>query len=316
MIHEFAVDPKALAGWQNFRYLVEKFGVSQGRLISRFPKDWRQRVLKACEDCRDVEKKRITVALERIDSKLYNAGRDFDKNVEWIPNARSSHAVDPFRAIITTAEHAGSTGHLDVDLLSDEDETWAVPRGAMVPRTATDMAAAAEKLLRCSAEIVFVDPHFGGETRFGRTLTAMIQRACHGGRIPRRFEYHLTAKSVPGHEFSRQLEKQQPYLRIPPGVKLVFVRWNQLDEGDTLHARYVLTEKGGLRFEHGLDEGNPGETTDVECLASPNHAERRAQYHPGAEAFQLVDAWMVTADAVTRVVWNGSEFVPKSTSLP
>jgi hypothetical protein len=311
MIHEFAVDPEAIASWQNFRYVVENFGVSQGRLISRFPKEWRKLVLKACENCRDVEKKRITVALERIDAKLFNAGRNYDKNVDWIPNAVASHREKPFRAIITTAEQAASTEHLDVDSLSDEVEPWSVPRGAAVPRTAADMATAAEKLLRCSAEIVFVDPHFGGESRFGKPLAAMIRCACEG-RVPRRFEYHLTAKSIPGQEFSRQLERQQSHLRIPPGVKLVFVRWNQLDEGDTLHPRYILTEKGGLRFEHGLDEGNPGETTDVECLASANHAERRAQYHPGAGAFQLVDAWMVTSEAVIKVTWDGNEFVRES----
>lgn len=315
MIHEFAVDPDALAGWQNFRYVVENFGISQGRLISRFPKDWRKMVLKACEDCRDVEKKKITVALERIDAKLFNGGRSYDKNVGWIPNALFSHASDPFRAIITTAERAGSTGHLDVESLSDDEETWAVPRGGAVPRTAADMTAAAEKLLRCSAEIVFVDPHFGSEARFGKPLAAMIRRTCDGERVPKRFEYHLNAKSIPGQEFSQQLERQRSHLRIPPRVKLVFVRWNQLDEGDTLHARYILTEKGGLRFEHGLDEGNPGETTDIECLATKSHADRWDQYHPGGSAFQFVDAWMVTAEAVTKVVWNGSEFVPDSPKI-
>jgi hypothetical protein len=305
MIHEFAVDPEALAGWQNFRYLVENFGVSQGRLISRFPSKWKRLVYEACEECPPVEKARIVEKLNGIEDKLFSSGRIYDGNLKWIPNASASHGEKPFRAIITTAEHARSTGHLDVD-----NKTWAVPRGAVVPRTATDMAAAADKLLRCSAEIVFVDPHFGGETRFGRPLTAMIQCAC-DGRVPRRFEYHLTAKSVPGHEFSRQLEKQQPYLRIPPGVKLVFVRWNQLDEGDTLHPRYILTEKGGLRFEHGLDEGNPGETTDVDCLASANHADRWAQYSPAAVAFQLADAWIVTSASVVKAKWDGSAFVPE-----
>lgn len=312
MIHEFAVDPEAIANWQNFRYVVENFGISQGRLISRFPSKWKRLVYEACEESPPLEKARIVEKLNGIEDKLFSSGRSYDGNQKWVPNAVTSHLEHPFRAIITTAEQAGLTGHLDVDSLNDENETWSVPRGGAVPRTAADMADAAEKLLRCSGEIVFVDPHFGSEARFGKPLAAMIRRACDGERVPKRFEYHLNAKSIPGQEFSQQLERQRWHLRIPPRVKLVFVRWNQFDEGDTLHARYILTEKGGLRFEHGLDEGNPGETTDIECLATKSHADRWDQYHPGGSAFQFVDAWMVTAEAVTKVVWNGSEFVPPS----
>ncbi len=315
MIHEFAVDPEALVGWQNFRYLAEKFGVSQGRLISRFPNKWKRMVYEACAGCPPVEKKRIEEKLNAIDAKLFAAGRTYDVNGGWVPNAAVSHREKPFRAIISTSEHAGSIGCLDVDSLSDDDERWAVPRGGSIPRTAADMAAIAEKLLRCSAEIVLVDPHFCGVTRFGRPLTAMIENAC-DGRIPRRLEYHLSAKTIPGHEFSRQLEGQRNFLRIPEGVKLVFVRWNQLEAGDALHARYILTEKGGLRFDHGLDEGNPGETTDVEFLDPAIHAHRWTQFRGGASYFEFIDAWIVTSAAVKKSVWDGKQFVPESTSLP
>jgi hypothetical protein len=93
MIHEFAVDPEALVGWQNFRYLVQKFGISHGRLISRFPRQWKRMEYEACDDCPDLEKKRITVALERIDDKLFAAGRAYDRTRDWVPNAVASHVL-------------------------------------------------------------------------------------------------------------------------------------------------------------------------------------------------------------------------------
>ena len=41
MLFEYAVEPQAIgSSWQNFLYLIEKFGFDRGRLISRFPKDW------------------------------------------------------------------------------------------------------------------------------------------------------------------------------------------------------------------------------------------------------------------------------------
>ena len=308
MIHEFAVDPDALAGWQNFRYLVEKFGVANGRLISRFPSKWEKMVLRACKDCSEMEKKRIVESLKQIGPKLYSAGRNYDKGHEWLPNAVASHRELPFRAIITTHANAGDGGLLDGDALSEDDETWAVPRGGAVPRTAEDLAAAADKLLRCSGEIVLVDPYFGGEARFGRPLTAMIRCAC-DGRVPRRFEYHLSARSISADIFETALERQRPYLRIPENVSLFFVRWDQVDDSDTLHPRYILTEKGGLRFDHGLDDGNPGETTDVECLDQTLHAHRWAQFRVDSGQFDLVDAWIVTADKVSKANWDGEQFV-------
>ena len=44
MLKEFALEPEALASWESFRYLIEKFGVSKGRVISRFPKQWKRLV--------------------------------------------------------------------------------------------------------------------------------------------------------------------------------------------------------------------------------------------------------------------------------
>ncbi|MDF1853794.1 MAG: hypothetical protein P1U85_23400 [Verrucomicrobiales bacterium] len=310
MIHEFAVDPEALSGWQNFRYLVEKFGIADGRLISRFPSKWEKMVYQACDSCTEMEKKRIVESLKRIGPKLFSAGRNYDKNSEWLPNAISSNSEHPFRAIITTAENAGDDRLLDVDSLSEDDERWAVPRGGAVPRTADDMADAADKLLRISGEIVFVDPHFGAAARFGKPLTAMIRCAC-DGRVPRRFEYHLAVNSFSGSDFEGILKKHHRFLQIPVKVNLVFVRWDQIESSDTLHPRYILTEKGWLRFDHGLDEGNPGETTDVECLDVSLHAHRWNQFKPDAGEFDLVDAWIVTSEGVKEASWDGEAFVSK-----
>ena len=37
MIYEFALEPKLLNNWKDYRYFVEKFGVQHGRLISSYP---------------------------------------------------------------------------------------------------------------------------------------------------------------------------------------------------------------------------------------------------------------------------------------
>lgn len=310
MIQEFAIDPEALADWQNFRYLVEKFGVSQGRLISRFPREWTAMVHRACHRCSAMEKKRIVEGLSRIDGKLLVGGRRYDRSREWIPNALSSHAEKPFCAIVTIAATAGDPRVYDVGGLGIDHQIWSMGRAARVNRTPADMSAAAKTLLECSREIVFVDPHFSGQARFRRPLAAMIPFACSGSPIAR-FEYHCEAKSISAEFFGGELEKLRRVCRIPLRVKIAFVRWRGLSEGDSLHARYVLTERGALRFDHGLDEGKEGETTDVECVDEGIYRKRWEQYQPGSEHFEFVDAWIVTSARVAEADWNGTELVAK-----
>lgn len=307
MIHEFAVDPDALAGWHNFRYLVEHFGVENGRLISRFPKNWKRMVYEACNSCLPVEKKRIEEGLRGIEAKLLASGRSYDQSSPWPPNAIRSHAERPFRAIITTPERAGSNPLLDVSVLCESTEAWAVPRGVAINRNAKDLGRAAQALLNCSREIRLVDPHFSDAARFGRPLTEFIRHAC-AGRPLRLLEYHLKEDGCTAEAFKSQLLRQQPYMNLSNEVEIHFIRWNQLDDGDALHPRYILTDLGGLRFEHGLDEGDEGETTDVECLATAIYRERWQQYHPDSGCFDLVDAWVVTRTQVVEVEWRNGKF--------
>ena len=92
MVYEFAVEPTLLNRWDQFRYLVEKFDVSQGRLISRFPEKWKRMVYESLAECKDVEKARIEEGLRRIDHRLLTTTRAYnDGGPSWLENAEASH---------------------------------------------------------------------------------------------------------------------------------------------------------------------------------------------------------------------------------
>ncbi len=47
MVYEYALEPELVATWgnrQDFRYFVEKFGLGQPRIVSRYPKPWKRLV--------------------------------------------------------------------------------------------------------------------------------------------------------------------------------------------------------------------------------------------------------------------------------
>jgi len=310
MIHEFAVNPDALASWQDFRFLVSQFGIPQGRLISRFPRKWKRIVYEATGACSTIDKKRIEEKLKGIDDKLLVAERGYDPNRDWSSNAEKSHTKKPFRAIITTAEKCEGAEHLDVEAISDEDEAWKVATSAAVPRTAADLASSARSLLCCSAEVVFVDQYFSGAAKYGKPLAQLIRCACDGRKL-KRLEYHLSVRGTEEH-FSSKMEQQCHHLNLPPECRIIFVRWKPMDGGENLHPRYILTERGGLHYDYGLDEGGEGETTNVQLLSEELHRQRWQQFLPDSGVFELVDAWEMTSDGVKQVEWVDGAFTEKA----
>lgn len=301
MFHEFALDPEVLKTWPAFRYLTDQFGMSHGRLISRFPNKWKKAVYEACESASPIDKSRIEEGLRRIDPKLYASGREYDSACQWIVNASRSHAEHPFRAIITTAERSGANGATDHESISDNTECW-LPGLAPVRRQAAEMAAAAEKLLKSSAEIIFVDQHFSCAARHGRPLAAFLEVALQGAVI-KRLEYHVGCNNKSADWFREALGRQVKHLNLPAGIPLTFYRWNEKPGGEEFHARYILTELGGLRFDVGLDDADDDrslQTTDVTAVDLETHCQRRSEYHAGSDSFALADVWIVQDGVVTQ----------------
>ncbi len=298
MLHEFAVDPEALSTWHGFRYLIERFGVDQGRLISKFPSNWKRRVYDSTSNCRDVEKKKIEVQLKSIDAKLIANGRAFGNHPQWLPNAEDEHVRMPFRAIISTSNPQRSPHVLLADELSDEINLWSIRREAKVEREAASMSSCVTLLFRASQIILFVDPHFKPEAwRYRKTLMSFLQTAIATGRTFVRIEYHLNCQ-LPIDYFVKSL-RELLLPKMPNGCQVTFFRWEQRSPGEKLHARYILTDIGGFRFEAGLDDGEQGETIDIGILEHELYSERWQDYQwsstdPESSTYKLKDRVRVT----------------------
>ena len=290
MLHEYALDPLILSNWPAFRYFYEKFGVAHSRLISRFPKKWKRMVYEACNACGDIERKRIEEKLRDIDIKLLPTGRSYDGNLAWLNNAEVQHLLNPFHAIIASANPRNSGAVLIANELDESTPSWKVPREICLPRQANELAVCLSKLLQNSAEILFIDPHFRPyEIRYKNILQKLINAAIIGNAKLKRLEYHLKENPAATAEFFwRECRDKIPAI-IPAGVEISFIRWKQKDGGESLHARYILTERGGVRIEHGLDEGGEGETTDISLLDHALYCQRWIDFQKTTAAFEFVD---------------------------
>lgn len=291
MIHEFALEPEALSNWHSVRYFLDNFGFDNGRLISQFPKKWKYSVYQACSECKDVERKRIEEALAKSDHKFIRRGRPFNSEIAWLENAELQHSVVPFRAIIARENPRNHASLLLADAINEDTPLWKVEKGKCIARTSSELARYLGPVLSSSEEILFIDQHFRPhEFRYRNSFQSFMRIVSSNTRL-RRLEYHLNG-DLDKYFFCKECDEKIARL-IPQNLAVRFVRWKQIEAGDMLHARYVLSELGGISVEWGLDEGDEGETTDIKILDNDIYEIRWASFHKDAGIYEYVDEYTV-----------------------
>ena len=293
MIHEFALEPELVATWgdrNNFRYFITKFGLSEGRLISRYPKKWKKMVWDAFHVADDMERKRMEELIIRIAEKMIvRSNYLWDQTKSWFDNADEEHQRHSFRAILARQ----NPHHRDYVLVGEElgqveQDLWNVKAGISVKRIASEMSSAVSDMLSNCSMAIFIDPHFGPENlRHRRPLEEFLAAILNkrGGQLPSRIEVHAS-NDRDAVFFENTCKGKLPEL-IPLGLKVKFIQWKRKPDGEKLHNRYILTDVGGVAFQVGLDEGDEQETDDISLLNRTQYELRWSQYASQNPAFDL-----------------------------
>jgi len=267
MIADCAIEPEVFATWRHFQSLYEDFGVPRGRLISKFPSKWIKRV---AEHSRELVQQGINTEMQaaKIEERLRSdrfkrklnsqGGRVYDPVQSWIDNAED--ATPPFDLIITSGS-MNSGNRVGADLLLKDEEPFKRAHQSLITRNKEQLIAAASTVVLGSEHIVIIDPNFrADEPRFGDTVKHLLSVIQSTGRTPKRLEIHTNRIRRQGDIFNRNPHLSQweghliPYL--PSGWKLSVCYWDNLPDGGKSHARFILTDLGGLHYDHGIDEGD------------------------------------------------------------
>jgi hypothetical protein len=119
--------------------------------------------------------------------------------------------------------------------------------------------------------VKLVDPYFdSGEQRFKKSFCKIFERICQVADSKVRIEVH-TGCQQSQQDFTDKLQNDWPRL-IPPGRRIFFHRWNEEPQGEQLHRRLILSERGGILIEAGLDAGPEGQTTTTTLLSANEHS--------------------------------------------
>ncbi|MDZ4736868.1 MAG: hypothetical protein SGJ07_11030 [Rhodospirillaceae bacterium] len=303
MLSEYAVEPQAIgSSWETFRYVIEKFGFDRGRLISQFPKHWFRDVYDATAGLPPMQKKRVEEALSQArKNKVVRSQRPYDGEAgNWLHNAVTEQQRSPFRAIIASQNPNGEDFIL---LPGDLDETHpllAVEHDCPVARDAHSIAAAMKEFLQFGSRIVFVDafysPYRAEYKSTFRECLALVKALNPNAVCEIHYRYHDDKPS--NVELEREAANLFPGV-IPDGMKVTIYCWRQKPGGEDFHARYLLTEKGGIRIDAGFSADGAQETTDVQLMGFALSQQRLAAFTRGAPDYDLVEP-------VIRVAADGS----------
>ena len=309
MFREYAVEPQTYVGWAARSPLFcDSFGYEAGRLISRFPANWVALALQHFERMPDgLRRKSAEIWLPLAKKKIIPAGDDrtYDRNTPWLTNAVREHLKREFAAVISESASQDRPFCLSQRDLSDENELWRVSRCNRLDSKPHALATALGPLLARSKEVLFVDPYFlKGESQKRRwldPLRAFLRVAFDSDVQKRRVEYHTTDKrSGTSDWFSDHCRTQEVHRYLPRGREIRLVRWRERNDGEDLfHARYILTELGGVRMDPGLDI-HSGKKTHVELLDEGTRQQCWEDLRNGG-VYEFVDELVVTSSGEYRL---------------
>lgn len=259
MIYEFAVSPGLFDREDRVTFLYQAFGMEAGRLISDFPhKQWSQLV-------RAVIKRSATpypesakwidalIALEKR-AMYHRQGAVWNKDdPSWINNAVAEHRRCPFKGILHDNE-CSEPGAIRFGIDMAGNPHWKCSGSRHVPRVADQMVRAVAPLIELSTSLVLVDPHFWApDGRWQNVLLSFARYAAEASMRPKINHIHYIT-SIEEKMTDEETERQFRQLLepdLPAGISVGFY----LVMRKLLHDRFVLTDRGGVQFGRGLDEG-------------------------------------------------------------
>lgn len=275
MIKKFAIEPAALARWEDFRYVFEKLGFSQGRVLSRFPKKWPKMLMESLGDIGDVERKRFEVKLAKFKSdRMLSSGTPYDGSIEWIANV-TEHAGN-FDGIILkddVGENQGESYGTAVAAL--DEEFFHTEREIRTPSTVSGLTEPAKLLMQVTCAAALVDPYFKvASVSCLKVLSRLVEIGVSGGKC-RAFAVYTQGDWRPKDGGRKARADLGELLRgkVQESFSInIFFKTSPADL-NSFHARYLLTEKGGLRYDKGFRSTPEGDMVDISLLDNAIHTQ-------------------------------------------
>jgi hypothetical protein len=259
----FAVDPEGPSDLRDLRALLDRFGLANGRLIARYPQDWRQMLEYHFRHLSGLDRSRLSRLLQLHRDSLLDSAEPYFRSRSWTENVSAAmRDGSRFGRVLARSPNADGLETLESFLWSSEEDL-SLSREEYIPMTSRAYIEACRPLFELSSEIHLVDRFF--RLRFDgvqrdhkrwRLLVEFLREINRIGRCERFVVYFDCPAHLPEDDFLIQLESDLNLVRSDAGLGAggLEVGYDVRDDFD--HGRYIFSVKGGLQFDNGFAVGH------------------------------------------------------------
>lgn len=295
----YSISPDACDTGRELAYILRSFGPSSGRYVIGLPQRdiWLRSVIDSHSDLRDIEKTRLSRALDkaRREGAVINHGYFlWDQAQSWVQNVQKSwgEKANQRNIYLSDADFEALEKYNDkiplyFSRVADFDSA---PSGSLsADCDAETYWKLMEVLCSISTELHFVDPYFDPLRRDRRPVfERILQEIGSKPQIKRVVFWIRHAEVAKGlNHFGDRINKDalRSALRngLPKDKKhaTVSLRFVQDESSkDKFHARYLVTNKGGVIFDQGF-QVLPGRRCLVAAMSSAMKDEKFAWLSAG-----------------------------------
>ncbi len=282
LIKRYAIEPSALRRWEDFRYVMEKMSFSEGKVLVTLPKKWIRDFLDSLGEIGDIERQRFVTKLQRYkEDRMIASGSPYFQESRWVDNALRAINDNKIEAILISDLTTSSDSSLGLPTPADIDEDFfSGAREIRCLNSAEDLLAPAKIFLESSFEAIFIDPYF--KVTSPNSVLALNEFAKFSCEVTRcsTFVIYTRYEFMPKGGFVDLSKYFEKYLShsIGPGFRITVHFVSEETSRQSFHARYFLTQRGGLRYDKGFQVGNPPELVDISLLDKQLHSDLYSIY--------------------------------------
>ena len=309
MICEYAIEPTTLPlTWQRFIYVIEKFGLDRGRLISCLPSEWLREVADAVEASDFTELQRMKADEKLLWAKkhaLCVSGRPLNDAIgDWNANAISAQEAGHVKAVVAADNPTNHGGVIKFDELTDDHVSFVAPNSWEVPRTTAGITSALAPFLKECRAILIVDPYFHGGTggpNYAGPIGSILDIVSRYGMRGAKCQVHFkTIDQNPDLNYYEANANRLFGPIIPNGLSLELFEWTENGTGTQFHDRHLLTERGGMTLGAGFCAVNNAPNLGVTLMSVVDATRKARRFLPGSNSYDPVGRGLrINSDGTT-----------------
>lgn len=268
MNKEYVIEPSAFHNAIELKYMLEKFGFLQGRLLVQYPSAWFKNVYDQIQNWPDLEKHKAKIILQKAKESIVPAGQAYEPSITWLENANNIYDAKKIDGVVASEFNAWG-----FPIIADLDEGYFDSgRDIRFISSVQNYIQVSSRLLQNSHEITLIDPYLGLYKKgYADVINAFIKTGqkgkCKSFVIWARHKLSaMNSKAVYLDMLNREIKPS-----LSEGSKL---RVKLVDDDysfEKMHTRLMLSKLGGLRFDRGFEAFSDGLYVDIIALDKNTH---------------------------------------------